>query len=130
MALARTIAGHAEHGEDERLDRVFHALANRTRRAMLRRLAEGPATITELTRPFDMSFPSVSKHLRVLEGAGLVRRAVDGRIHRCRFEAAPLADVEAWLEHYRGFWNGTLDALAEFAGRDGGTEQDGDGDGD
>jgi DNA-binding transcriptional ArsR family regulator len=117
MALASAIPRHSEESpnEEDRLDRVFHALANRTRRAMLRRLAEGPAPITELAAPFDMSFPSVSKHLRVLEAAGLVARTVDGRVHRCRFEAAPLVGVEDWLAYYRGFWDETLDALAEFA---------------
>lgn len=117
MGLASEIPRHAEESSEneDRLDRVFHALANRTRRAMLRRLAEGPAPITELAAPFDMSFPSVSKHLRVLESAGLVARTVDGRVHRCRFEAAPLAGIEAWLTHYRGFWEQTLDALAAFA---------------
>lgn len=118
MALASAIPRHSEEGSTEyedRLDRVFHALANRTRRAMLRRLAAGPAPITALAAPFDMSFPSVSKHLRVLEAAGLVARTVDGRVHRCRFEAAPLAGVEDWLAYYRGFWDETLDALAEFA---------------
>ena len=97
---------------DERLDQVFHALANRTRRALLNRLAEGPVMVTELANPFAMSLPSVSKHLKVLERAGLVTRAVDGRIHRCTLAAEALQDVEVWLEHYRGFWRDTLDALS------------------
>lgn len=97
-----------------RLDLVFHALANRTRRALLARLAKGPEMVTELAQPFDMSLPSVSKHLRVLERAGLVARAIDGRVHLCALEARPLQEVSVWLEHYRIFWADTLDALARF----------------
>jgi DNA-binding transcriptional ArsR family regulator len=103
---------------DERLDRVFHALAHRTRRALLARLARGPAQVTELARPFALSLPTVSKHIRVLERARLVRRAVDGRVHRCSLGPAPLQDVERWLAHYRGFWRETLDALARYAEAD------------
>ena len=98
---------------DERLDRVFGALSNRTRRSILARLGEAPATITDLADPFEMSFPAVSKHLRVLERAGLVRRAVDGRVHRCSLEIEPLAEAERWLAHYRTFWEETLDALTQ-----------------
>ena len=97
---------------DDRLDAVFHALADRTRRALVARLEHAPASISELAAPFAMSFPAVSKHVRVLESAGLVTREVDGRVHRCALDAAPLRDVEAWLAHYRAFWGGTLDALA------------------
>ncbi len=97
-----------------RLDLVFHALANRTRRALLARLAKGPEMVTELAQPFDMSLPSVSKHLRVLERAGLVARAIDGRVHLCALEAKALQEVSVWLEHYRIFWADTLDALARF----------------
>lgn len=97
----------------DRLDRVFHALADRTRRALLARLARGPAAIGELARPFDMSLPAVSKHLRVLEDARLVERKIDGRVHRCALEAAALRDADAWLAHYRVFWDETLASLAE-----------------
>lgn len=93
---------------------MFHALANRTRRALVSRLAAGPAMVTALAEPFDMSLPSVSKHLRVLERAGLVARTVEGRAHWCALTADPLADAEAWLERYRGFWEGNLDALAAY----------------
>jgi DNA-binding transcriptional ArsR family regulator len=99
---------------EDRLDRVFHALSDRTRRALLDRLAHGPAKVTELAMPFAMSLPAVSKHLRVLEGAGLIHRAIDGRVHRCSFSAAPLQEIEEWLDHYRIFWTDTLDALARF----------------
>ena len=98
--------------DEDRLDLVFQALANRTRRALLGRLADGPAMVTELAEPFAMSLPSVSKHLKVLERAGLVRRSVDGRIHECALATEPLQDIEAWLAHYRAFWGDTLDALA------------------
>src|SRR5688572_8231404 len=99
---------------DETLDRVFHALGDRTRRALLARLAAGPATVTELAAPFDMSLPAVSKHIRVLEAAGLVERTIEGRVHRCALDAAPLRDAVEWLAAYRTFWTGTLDALAAF----------------
>jgi len=99
---------------DDRLDLLFHALADRTRRSLLARLARGPAKITDLAAPFDMSLPAVSRHIRVLERARLVRRAVDGRVHRCSLDLRPLKTVDAWLTHYRSFWRGTLDALAEY----------------
>ena len=99
---------------EEQLDRVFQALANRTRRTMLARLAAGPAMIKELAAPLDMSLPAVSKHLRVLEEAQLVEREVDGRVHHCSLGVAPLQDVERWLESYRSFWVGTLESLARY----------------
>src|SRR5690349_24452656 len=102
---------------DDRLDRLFHALAHRTRRALMARLADGPCIVTELAEPFDMSLPAVSRHLKVLEDARLVERAVDGRIHRCSLDAEPLRDAEQWLAHYRAFWAGNLDALARYAER-------------
>lgn len=101
----------SQSAADDALDLVFGALANRTRRSLLARIAERPAAITDLAEPFDMSFPAVSKHLRVLERAGLVRRSVDGRVHRCSLDAAPLENADAWLEHYRTFWESTLDSL-------------------
>jgi DNA-binding transcriptional ArsR family regulator len=102
---------------EDRLDDVFHALSDRTRRAILARLAEGPARVTDLAAPFDMSLPAVSKHVRVLERAGLVVRSIDGRVHECSIGAAPLGDAQAWLERYRLFWNATLDAFADFVER-------------
>ena len=97
---------------DDQLDQVFHALADRTRRALLARLAEGPAMVTELAGPFDMSLPAVSKHVRVLEASGLLVREVDGRVHRCSLNAEQLSEAERWFEHYRNFWESKLDALA------------------
>jgi DNA-binding transcriptional ArsR family regulator len=106
---------------DDRLDALFHALGDRTRRALLARLAIRPARVTELARPFDMSLPAVSRHIRVLETAGLIARSVDGRVHHCSLSAAPLRTAEAWLGHYRPFWQGNLDALARWVEAD---EQD------
>ena len=93
------------------LDRTFHALADPTRRAMLRRLAGGEQSIGELAAPFTMSFAAASKHVRVLENARLVRRRVEGRSHICHLEAAPLAAADDWLRFYERFWNQQLDAL-------------------
>lgn len=100
---------------DDRLDLIFHALADRTRRALLARLAERPAMVTELAAPFAMSLAAVSKHLKVLERARLVRRDVEGRVHRCSLAPEPLEDIGHWLAHYRSFWGETLDALARHA---------------
>ena len=93
------------------LDRVFHALADPTRRAMLRRLAGGGHSVGELAAPFDMSFAAAAKHVKVLEGAGLLSRTIEGRTHRCRLEARALADADRWLAYYQRFWTGRLDAL-------------------
>ncbi|MCD0506016.1 ArsR/SmtB family transcription factor [Bordetella petrii] len=93
------------------LDRVFHALADPTRRAMLQALRHGERPVGELAAPFQMSFAAASKHVKVLEGAGLVRRRVQGRQHLCRIEAGPLAQAHAWLRDYERFWTGRLDAL-------------------
>jgi DNA-binding transcriptional ArsR family regulator len=99
---------------EDRLDRVFHALANRTRRALLKRLTAGAAKVTDLAAPFGMSLNAVSKHLFVLEEAGLIRRTVSGRIHSCALEAGPMATAEEWLSAYEKYWTGQLDRLADF----------------
>jgi DNA-binding transcriptional ArsR family regulator len=93
------------------LDRVFQALADPTRRAMLRRLAKTEQSIGELAAPFSMTFAAASKHVKVLERAKLVRRRIEGRSHFCRLEPAPLAAAEGWLRFYERFWTGQLDAL-------------------
>jgi DNA-binding transcriptional ArsR family regulator len=101
---------------DTRLDATFAALADPTRRAILARLALGEASVTELAEPFAMSQPAISKHLKVLELAGLVSRGRDAQRRPCRIEAAPLAGVNAWLERYRQLWDDRfqhLDALLE-----------------
>lgn len=94
-----------------RLDAAFAALADPTRRAILARLAEGEASVTELAAPFEMSQPAISKHLKVLERAGLISRGRDAQRRPCRLEAAPLRDVHAWIERYREFWEASFDAL-------------------
>jgi DNA-binding transcriptional ArsR family regulator len=98
---------------DARLDAVFHALADPTRRAMLVRLGERASSVGELARPFPISLAAASKHLQVLERAGLVRREVLGRSHRCHLEPAPLHAGAEWLRHYRQFWTARLDALEQ-----------------
>src|SRR5436190_1836603 len=86
---------------EARLDSVFRALGDTTRRRILARLARGPATVTELAEPFAISLPAISRHLKVLEHARLIVRHVDGRIHRCVLHADPLSVIETWLEQYR-----------------------------
>ncbi len=93
------------------LDGVFHALSDPTRRAMLRHLASGERNIGELAAHFNMSFAAASKHVRVLEAAGLLRRKVEGRRHVCRMEPSPLAAADKWLRYYERFWSRQLDAL-------------------
>jgi DNA-binding transcriptional ArsR family regulator len=99
---------------DDQLDLLFRALGDRTRRALLARLARRPAMVTELAKPFAMSLPAVSRHIRVLEGAGLVTRTVDGRVHRCAPDFVPLRTIDAWLRHYRQYWDEQLAALARY----------------
>ena len=98
---------------DDQLDVVFGALADPTRRAILARLAGGEATVTELAAPFAMSLPAVSKHLKVLERAGLISRGRNAQQRPCRLEAAPLAGVAEWVQTYRRFWEGSFDRLDE-----------------
>ncbi len=100
----------------ERLDLTFTALADPTRRAILARLALGEATVNELVEPFSMSQPAISKHLKMLERAGLITRRVDATRRPCRIEAAPLGEADAWLERFRKIWEGNytrLDNLLE-----------------
>ena len=98
------------------LDTVFSALSDPTRRAILQRLAEGEASVTELAEPFadEMSLPAISKHLRVLETAGLIRREKQGRVHRLQLRPAPLKDAAQWLAYYRQFWDQQFDSLADY----------------
>ncbi len=110
------------------LSTTLAALADPTRRAILARLARGEATVTELAEPFEMSLPGVSKHLKVLQGAGLIVRGREAQWRPCRLEATPLRDVAAWVEQYRRFWDERLDRLegylrelqADKGGSDGG----------
>lgn len=103
---------------DERLDLVFGALADRTRRQMLAQLARAPASITELAAPHDMSLPGASKHVRVLEHAGLIRRTIDGRVHWCALDVAAMRPAENWIAQYRAFWEHTLDTLTDYISED------------
>jgi DNA-binding transcriptional ArsR family regulator len=98
----------------DHLSVTFAALADPTRRAILARLASGECSVTELAEPFDMSLPAVSKHLRVLERAGLIARGREAQWRPCRLEPAPLKDVADWAERYRRLWEGRLDRLGDY----------------
>lgn len=100
-----------DEGAEQQLDLVFAALADGTRRSILARLAEGEATVNELAEPFDMSLQAVSKHLKVLERAGLISRRRDAQRRPCRIELAPLDGATSWIEENRRVWEGRLDAL-------------------
>ncbi|SFK57853.1 ArsR/SmtB family transcription factor [Methylocapsa palsarum] len=99
---------------DDRLNSTLSALADPTRRAILARLALGETSVAELAKPFDMSGPAVSRHLRVLEAAGLITRSRDAQRRPCRLNAAPLAEVADWLERYRLFWEASFDRLEDY----------------
>ena len=101
-------------GRSHGLDATFSALADPTRRAILSRLALGDARVSELAEPFEMSLPAISKHLRVLERAGLLHREKQGRAFRCRLEARPMEEAESWIGRYRAFWEDRLDALERY----------------
>ncbi len=96
------------------LSTTFAALADPTRRAILARLASGETSVTELARPFEMSMPAISKHLKVLEHAGLIARSREAQWRPCRLEAGPLKEVAAFVEHYRRFWEQSFDRLDEY----------------
>jgi DNA-binding transcriptional ArsR family regulator len=98
----------------DRLSTIFAALADPTRRAILARLTAGEASVTELAAPFAMSLPAVSKHLKVLERAGLIARGRHAQWRPCRLEAGPLKDADDWLEQYRRFWEGSFDRLEDY----------------
>lgn len=100
--------------QDNDLDVTFAALADPTRRAILARLATGDASVGELAEPFAMSLPAVSKHLGVLEEAGLLTRQKDGRVRRCHLEPEPMRHAAQWIEQYRQFWESQLDSLARY----------------
>jgi DNA-binding transcriptional ArsR family regulator len=96
------------------LDRTFAALADPTRRGILADLAESERCVTDLAKPHRMSLPAISKHLRVLEKAGLIRRKRDGRVHRLKIEAKPMQEAQQWIEHYRRFWEESFDRLETY----------------
>lgn len=96
------------------LDSVFHALGDPTRRRMLRQLADGERTVSQLAEPFSISLAAASKHIKALEHAGLIRREVHGRTHLCRLDATPLASAHEWLSFYEHFWTDRLNRLAQL----------------
>ncbi|WP_132528100.1 metalloregulator ArsR/SmtB family transcription factor [Rhizobium sp. BK376] len=98
----------------DRLNETFAALADPTRRAIVMRLAEGEATVNELAAPFDISLPAISRHLKVLETAGLITRGRSAQLRPCRIEAGPLKEIADWVERYRGFWDQSFDRLDTY----------------
>ena len=116
MPATRYRTARAFRGE-ERLSLVFRALSDATRRRILQRLAIGPATVTELARPFEISLPAISRHLKMLERSGFIRRTVDGRVHSCALNPEPLDAVNAWTSSVTQFWEDALARLADFAER-------------
>ena len=106
-----------EYTNSAELDRVFSALADPTRRAILRALTRHPATINEIAKPFPVSLNAISKHVMVLERAGLLRREVRGREHHCSIEPRPLREADLWLEPYRRFWEQRMDSLEIYVKR-------------
>jgi DNA-binding transcriptional ArsR family regulator len=96
------------------LDRTFGALADPTRRRILEHLARGERCVTDLAKPYRMSLPAVSKHLRVLERAGLIRRQRCGRVHQLKLEAKPMKEAQQWVEQYRRFWEKNLESLDDY----------------
>jgi DNA-binding transcriptional ArsR family regulator len=106
-----------EYSQSAELDRIFSALADPTRRAILRALTRHASTINEIAKPFPVSLNAVSKHVMVLERAGLLRREIKGRQHYCWIEPRPLREADEWLEQYREFWEQRMDALEAYVAR-------------
>lgn len=111
LGVESIILNHMVEQNPQQLDNVFRALADPTRRAMLNHLARGERSVSELAAPFSMSLAGVSKHIKVLENAGLIHRTVRGRTHWCELDAGHLAEVYEWLGYYKRFWNRSLDTL-------------------
>src|SRR5215831_7074161 len=105
--------------DSPRLNAVFHALGDATRRQMLRKLASGERTVGELAQPFAISLAAASKHIKALENAGLIRREVRGRTHLCRLDPGPLASAQQWLSFYERFWTERLDVLERLLRKEG-----------
>jgi DNA-binding transcriptional ArsR family regulator len=100
--------------DDDRLSQIFGALANSTRRAILARLAEGEATVNELAEPFDMSLPAISKHIKVLERAGLITQGQKAQYRPCTIDVTPLKEVSKWTEQYRHIWEASFERMDEY----------------
>jgi DNA-binding transcriptional ArsR family regulator len=109
-----TTRSHEAPSDDDRLSATFAALANSTRRAILARLSTGAASVNELAEPFDMQLPAISKHLKVLERAGLITRGRHAQYRPCALDAAPLAEVADWTEQYRSIWEARFDQLDDY----------------
>ena len=100
--------------DDDRLSQTFAALANSTRRAILARLAEGEATVNELAEPFNMSLPAISKHIKVLERAGLITQGQKAQYRPCTFDGTPLKEISSWTEQYRHIWEASFDRMDDY----------------
>jgi DNA-binding transcriptional ArsR family regulator len=111
---AALILNHMVKCSPRLLNRTFAALADPTRRRILEHLATGDRCVTDLAQPYRMSLPAVSKHLRVLENAGLIRRRRDGRVHRLKLQARPMQQAQQWIEEYRKFWEESFDRLDDY----------------
>jgi DNA-binding transcriptional ArsR family regulator len=107
--------GNISEQQDPQLDRIFQALSDSTRRAMLHRLTDGPMTVRQVGAPFPMSAPAISKHVRILEEANLIQREIVGRAHRCRLKHDALLKIESWIHFYNDFWSSSLDSLEKMA---------------
>jgi DNA-binding transcriptional ArsR family regulator len=110
--------------DDERLDQTFAALANATRREILARLVEGEATVNELAEPFNMSLPAISKHIKVLEHAGLITRGQKAQYRPCALDATPLQEISNWTEQYRHIWEARFDQMDNYINQLKNKEQD------
>ena len=100
--------------DEDRLDETFAALANSTRRAILARLADGEASVNDLAAPFDLTLPAISKHIKVLENAGLITRGRRAQFRPCTIDAAPLAEVASWTDQYRHIWDDRFDRMDDY----------------
>ena len=103
--------------QSNELDATFGALSDATRRGILEQLSHGDSSVTKLSEPYEISLPAISKHLRVLEKAGLLSQEKDGRVRRCRLDAGPMKEVSDWISRYQRFWEQQLDSLASFLGK-------------
>ena len=112
--VSATMARGSGPVDEQRLDETFAALANSTRRAILARLSEGEASVNDLAAPFDLTLPAVSKHIKVLERAGLITRGRRAQYRPCTLDATPLAEISDWTEHYRPIWEGRFDRLDDY----------------
>ena len=110
--------------DDDRLSQTFAALANSTRRAILARLASGEATVNELAEPFDMSLPAISKHIKVLERAGLITQGRKAQYRPCSIDATPLKEISKWTEQYRHIWEARFDRMDDYINQLNKTEKD------